>query len=248
MPKRLTNAERLDLLLDWVNDDDFDVPYRGDLAKGIRRWRDELPHRLRRFVASFDGSEDAGFVRAEVATPEDRAPEDRAPAYLTPEELRSDLDADDLLARFHLQLGDILQRGFPNIDPAAPDLLCVPSLEFGIDRPKIVKHPIRKRLADRTGTYVMRVVGPELDLVLWLVMHLLTLPGAIVLRRCDALRSLSSEERCGRFYIRSDGPGRPKECCSDICRSNRFWEKDRKKNNGKAARGRRERRMRKGQN
>ena len=189
--KSLTTADRLDLLLDWVNDAD---------------WRREkrLPDRITRFLKSFDGSEDAGFVRAEPFTESTVVP---------PRSLIGTEGIDDYEV-LHTVLGDILQRGFPSADPFLPQLMDWTTMRFGIDR----QAPVCARSwgKKRAGAYVLLVTGRPLELVTWLVMHLLTTPGAVALGRCGAPISLQSDERCGRFF-RSKDIGRPRVTCSDNC-------------------------------
>ncbi len=221
MATRLSTPERLELLLDWLNDD-WDLPRRD--------WRRELPRRLLRFIASSDGSEEAGFVRAEVRA-------DDRPAFLRPPGTEH-LDEYEVL---HTALIDLLQRGHPGSEPFLPDLIEIP-LHYGSQRsaPLRPKGRERKRLARRPGAYVMRVAGEPFALVLWLVMHLLRLPRAVLLMRCDAPKPYSAE-RCGRFFVQG-GLGRAPERCSEACRQRKFWERDRRDHKGRAAAKRRTRR------
>ncbi|MDO8795080.1 MAG: hypothetical protein Q7J25_10725, partial [Vicinamibacterales bacterium] len=71
MRKPWTTADRFNLFLDWINDDDWlgvDDGLDDDavVADGVRddQLMDEVHYRLGRFIESFDGSENAGFLRA----------------------------------------------------------------------------------------------------------------------------------------------------------------------------------------
>lgn len=234
MRKVQSTADRLDLLLDWLNDDDWE--------RSARPWRAELPGRLSDFLASFDGSEGAGYVRVEELPP------------LSTEEIAEGIWATNRLPRpagtegidqnevLHTVLVDILQRGFPGAKPLLPTLFDLPALHFGIERlaPPTGKAKALRLFEKRGGAYVLKVAGERFSLIAWLVMHLLTLPGAIRLRRCNAPRPHSAE-RCGRFFTIPSEKGHPREFCTDRCRQRAFWERD----EGQARRKRQRRRRRK---
>lgn len=230
MAKTLTTSERLDLLLGLVNDED------PELRAGY--WRGQLS----RFVGSFDGSESAGFVRATVG------PGEQLPSHLRTPEVEGDTGDETVLPLLRMVLGDVLQRGFTNAESeiGLTAQTSIGTIRFGIERPAPV--PVRprgrerRRLAGRGGTYILCVAGNEFEVVLWLVMHLLTQPGAIVLARCDAPRP-NSLERCGRFFI-AGGRGRPRDFCTPTCRQRKYWEDDHKVGKGRAAARRRIRRRR----
>ena len=242
MPKIRSTADRFDLLLDWLNDDDWE--------RSERSWREELPTRLATFLASFDGSEGAGYVQVEELPPlltgevvsfdgVDIPLVERLPDHPS----TAGIDEDAVL---HALLVDLLQRGFPSPEPFLPELLDLPSLRFGIGRqaPLSGKARDRQLFEKRGGGYVLRVAGERFALVPWLVMHLLTLPGAVRLRRCDAPRP-GSAERCGKFFvIPTNQQGRPKDFCDGTCRQRAFWERDEKERRGRGAAKRRKRRRR----
>jgi hypothetical protein len=225
----VSTAERLEQLLDWLNDENW--------ARNELRWLDKMPGRLRRFIQSFDGSEDAGYVEAREWSDDDDVPElpvSDAPKFIN--------EAEEL-SLLHTRLVDILKHGFPQDatyePPFLPPLKGL-SLEFGVKR-VAPQRPVGKRnLKKWTGAYVVQVAAARFDLVQYLFIHLLTLPGAVALRRCDAPKAYSTE-RCGRFFVVS-GPGRPKEVCQDKCEQRRYWERDRTVGRGKAAAKRRMRR------
>lgn len=205
MPTIRSTADRLELLLPWINDERY--------PQSAREWREELPERLARFVASFNGSAEAGYVRATVA------PSDRPPWL---QEGTENIDQDEVL---HTVLADILRRGFPNNKGTldyVDGLLPIHDLRFGVERRAAPSSKRKDR--QQAGAYVQVVAGERMYLVSWLVMHLLTLPGALDLRKCDAPRPYSTE-RCGHYFV-AGGRGRPQQFCSRTCQQRKFWEPD----------------------
>jgi hypothetical protein len=196
------------LLLPWLNTS-YDVSH----AREVR-------HRLRRFIESFNGSLESGFVRAEIAAEGefesiiDGGParyEDQPKGTLSHEEYEEQLD-------LHMRLNDLLRSGFPKergYAPAEYSDVAPLSLGFGVERvvARRLKPDERKRAEARPGAYVMRVVGHRRDLVLFLTMTLLTLPDAVVLERCPAPQP-NSKQPCGRWFVTKTG-GRPREFCLD---------------------------------
>jgi len=208
--KLKTTPERLELLIDWINSD-YPWPhlYAGDQKGSIDR-------RVSVFLSSFDGSEEAGFVRAEVLS----LAESRLDGlHLDENELT------DLLMGLRLLLdrGFRPERGYPGTfeddDTSYPDIRPLSSLMFGIERQAKfgTSGRERRRLKDQHGVYIRSVGGNRVDLVLYLVMHLLTMPGAIALGRCSAPAPNSFTERCGRFVV-ATGQGPARRFCSDACR------------------------------
>jgi hypothetical protein len=212
-------GDRLNLLLPWLN-----RPYEVAHAREAR-------HRMRRFIDSFDGSLESGFVRAEIAAEgefEDLMAggparfEDRPQRTVSHDEFEEQLE-------LHISLNDLLRRGFPKErgyePPEHDEVVPLRSLHFGIKRmaTRRLKGDERKRVEARPGAYVMRVCGHRGDLVLFLVMTLLTLPDAIVLERCPVPQP-NSTQPCGRWFVTKTG-GRPRkfceECSSDKSNSGR---------------------------
>jgi len=120
------------------------------------------------------------------------------------------------LETLHWALNDLLRRGFPKErHHAAPqhDGVIAPQLFFQIKRVASTRPESheRKRLEILPGAYEMQVSGTRADLVPFLVMTLLTLPGAVVLARCP-IRKAHSEELCGRWLVTTTG-GAPRKYC-----------------------------------
>jgi hypothetical protein len=224
MATNLSTGDRLDLLLGWLNDEDW--------QRSSRKWRNELPHRLSRFIRSFDGSAAAGHVRADVLSADQLGPKPSG---------TEELDEFEVL---HTVLVDVLQRGFAHAEPFLADQIDLPNLRFGIERsaPQVIPKgkTALKRLRAQPGAYVLQVSGERLSLVVWLVMHMLTLPGAIDLKRCAAPRPYSTE-RCNRFFV-PQGRGRIPEFCSEPCRQRNYWEPGRKGRSAKLEKRRQRRR------
>lgn len=200
-----TTTERLELLLEWLNNDEGswvndDRP--GDSLFVVR-------HRLTQFIKSFDGSESAGYVRATIEA--DNGEE--WPTWLPkPDEPWAFADEEDELFTLHGYLVDVLKRGFPKDKEYAPavfdDVMSLP-LAFGIERSEA-----------RRGTYVLHVSGRRFHLVQFLVLHALT-RGSVTLGRCPAPAPYSSTERCGHFFVVTEGErGRPRTFCrGEACKN-----------------------------
>jgi hypothetical protein len=184
-----TLADRFSLLIPWLNAEHDE-----------RRPLKEREYRLRRFVTSFDGSAAAGFVRAEVLP--DAEVRRRYP------DLLFDLET------LHFVLNDLLARGFPKDYGSWPVRTDVPTLlllEFGTERQARVPR------GQRHGHYRLVVRGALGDLAQYLLMHLLTLPGAGALTRCPAPAPYDPTAQCGKWLLRA-GPGYPRRFCSATCR------------------------------
>jgi hypothetical protein len=195
-----TTAERFDLILPWLNDDD-----------GVMT-RAEVRHRLNTFIRSFDGSEGAGYLKAEI-----EKDDDGPPAWMVKAVARFQDEGHELsVVRSFLR--DTLRRGFPKdrhheepwFDPAIST-----SIAFGIER-----MPTSRGEQARPGEYVMRAVGSRFDLAVFLVMHLLTRGNRVTVGRCPSPMQFSKTKRCGRFFIVTDGQrGRPRRFCEQgACR------------------------------
>lgn len=191
----LTAPGRLGLLLPWLN---------GDRVGAL-----ELKVRLIGFVGSFDGSAAAGFVdvRLErlVARLDEPKPEPAGTLVEQLETLR-------LILLAVLQADDMAEvRSFP-------------SLRFGVRRvrppAKRSKLKPRERQAYQdAGAAVLRVEGSLMDLVPFLLMHLLTAPDMMTVARCPAPQAGHWRDQCGRWFVQQvTGPGRPRDYCSDNCR------------------------------
>ena len=189
-----TTADRLTLLVEWVNDDFWS----GDDGPA-HQLTSEVQSRLRRFVESFDGSAAAGYVRVE--------PFGAGAGVLPPDLLLPKL------SMLHMALIELLRSGFP--EPGYPpsewkEVSAFPSIQFGLAPPSK-----RKK---KGGAYRLVVSGKPFDLVRFLVIHLLTTAGGeSVLASCPAPKAFSSSERCGKFLV-TVGQGRPRKFCSDACR------------------------------
>lgn len=210
MPKATTAPARLQRLLPWLNGDlDTDVSGpRGRPEDGYTHTDyAEVRNAIGDFVRSFDGSAGAGHL--EVSEHKSRKP-------LTDEEL-SGLDT---------ALRIMLEQGFG--DPTLADLsFPASSLRFAVrsaGRRKPGWRDSRKgthvveggaeALRDyrAAGAYVLQVQGPTVDLVPFLVAHLLTQPEMVAVRRCE-------RSGCERFLITATAArGRPQTFCSASCR------------------------------
>jgi hypothetical protein len=180
----ITAPDRLRLLLSWVNNDPVG-PLQVQLG-------------LAGFVSSFDGSAAAGFVDARerfVARLDEPQPEPTGTLAEQYETLR-------LILREVLQ-ADAAPRSFP-------------SLRFGVHRvrppTKRSKLKPRERQAYQdAGAAVLRVEGSLMDLVPFLLMHLLMAPDMMTVARCPA-------PQAGRWFVQVAGRGRPRDYCTDACR------------------------------
>lgn len=189
----LTAPERLRLLLSWVN---------GDPVSAV-----QVRIGLLGFVGSFDGSAAAGFVDVSLARQVARLDEPRpAPTGTLAEQLET----------LRLMLREVLQ--------ADAEARSFPSLRFGVRR---VRPPAkRSKLSPRerqayqdAGAAVLRVEGGLMDLVPFLLIHLLTAPDMMTVARCPAPQAGHWRNQCGRWFVQDAGrAGRPRDYCSDACR------------------------------
>ena len=206
----LTNApDRFRLLLDWINDDDWIADDVHDRVS-----RKEVRDRIRTFIESFDGSEQAGFLRAELFR-------SSRPSFIpTRGAHEQPIDEREELTELHFLLEDLLKRGFPpepGYEPAAwSELVGLSSLAYGMKREAPIRFgkgaKDRKWWKGRPGACVSVIAGNRSDLVQFLVMHLLRLPGGVTLARCAAPAPNAPTRRCGRFVLTA-GRGRPREFC-----------------------------------
>jgi hypothetical protein len=189
-------------ILRWINHN----PERGD-----KPLRNEATARVvARFVRSFDGSEAAGFLQAQIATD--------IPPQFEPEGTRFEDEAEEL-SQLQYVLADQLMRLVPSAPRVAKPRLA-DEMQYLPLRLSFEVGPMRKGAARR----VLRVRGPRYDLVLYLVLQLVARSG-ITLGRCPApARPPYSydEDRCGRLFIAYTGRrGQPRTYCvegGDDCR------------------------------
>jgi hypothetical protein len=212
----VTAAQRLGLLVDWLND--FIELYRPDNDLDVKRWAAAGRAAIGRFLISFDGSPSAGHVET-LRRSKDMPRFIRADM---PHGLAMDADA---LQHLQVELNLMLQAGFggPGVSGGS---LPMPSLRFGVRnlhrgdaKMSGLKRRERRDYA-APGAYVLQVTGTTHDLVLYLVLHLLTAENmAGVLARCDRAPAPNNwQERCNRWFIRT-GHGRRREFCSNACRT-----------------------------
>ena len=216
-PQPLTAPARLGLLLDWLNGELdehvwgpnplYGQPYPYGEGEGpedfaIRTDFPAIRRALAEFVKSFDASAEAAHVVAE--------PEDAAEA----------LD-DEALGDLEARLSILLQQGFGENPYDAAMSFPLSSLRFavrGAGRQKPAKRgsvvaggvtALRNYRAP--GAYVLRVQGPMLELVPYLVGVLLTAPGMTAVKRCE-------RRGCSHFVAETGKKGAPQRFCSKPCR------------------------------
>jgi len=188
-----TGPGRVALLLPWLNGDPV-----GEL---------ELKIRLLGFVGSFDGGETAGFVDASLARQVARLDEPQPePTGTLAEQLET----------LRLNLREVLQA-----DAKARSF---PSLRFGVRcvRPPAKRSQLKAKKERQeyqdAGAAVLRVEGSLMDLVPFLLMHLLTAPDMVMVVRCPAPQAGHWRDQCGRWFVQAAGRGRPRDYCTDKCR------------------------------
>lgn len=110
----------------------------------------------------------------------------------------------------------------------------LPSLRFGVRRrvservgtvPKRLSTAAHRRFRSEPGAYEVLVDGNLRDLVPYLVMRELTLPGAAALGRCPAPAPGQRGHMCGRLFMLAT-TGRPRKYCSDKCKVRDFTTDD----------------------
>lgn len=208
-PKPLTAPGRLRLLLRWLNGD-FDEHYfeeRNPEPVDLRTDFPAIRRALADFVRSFDGSASAAHV---VAEPDD-----------TVEALNEDAIG-DLDARLHI----LLDQGFGENPFDAAMEFPASSLRFAVRSAGRLKPAKRGSIIDggvtalrnyrAPGAYVLRVQGPTMELVPFLLGHLLTAPDMVAVKRCE-------RQGCSHFVTETGEPGPPQRFCSAACRE---WNRE----------------------
>jgi hypothetical protein len=202
-------AQRVTPVLDVVNDPtNIYAP-----NANVSRWEAHVRQALQRYLEQFDGTPESGYV--EVFQP--------SLTRTTPDELYG------LIVELNL----LLESGFgePEMTPTLP----MPTLRLGARntrRPEIKRSRAtqrERRSHDSAGAFVLQVDGGLRDVVLFLTLHLLAAPGmAGAIRHCQAPAPHNWQERCGKWLVRSMGPGQPRNYCSDRCRVRFAAEKEAK--------------------
>jgi len=235
LAKTLTAPGRLKLLLPWLNGDLDEHFYEGRNPEPVAMRTDYAAVRraLQEFVESFDGSADAAHVRvgrvepsaAELAFRRHAAADLGSLADQMIWELPDEpvAETDDDLSNLGAHLRMLLAQGFGDANEGDLSNLSSPltSLRFAVrsaGRQKPAKRgtvtgggvtALRKYRA--AGAYVLQVMGPTLELVPYLVAHLLTAPNMASVKRCE-------RQGCPHFVIAATGKqGRPSKFCSKTC-------------------------------
>jgi hypothetical protein len=209
-PKPLTAPARLRLLLPWLNGKlDQDVYRPGDRPEDVATWTDypAVRHAIAEFVGSFDGSEGAAHVVAE--------PDDTVEA----------LD-DEAIGELEARLRILLEQGFGENPFDAEMAFPATSLRFAVRNAGRQKPAKRGSVIDggvtalrnyrASGAYVLRVQGPTVELVPFLLGHLLTAPNMTSVKRCE-------RQGCAHFVTETGEPGPPPRFCSAACRE---WNRE----------------------
>jgi hypothetical protein len=213
----LTAPERLGLLLSWLNDPTD--PYSAR-PEELRPWLTLGRQSLSRFLASFDGSPEAGHLHVMGVLTLDRGTQVTGPVDLAP----------DALQTLGVELGMLLDAGFVGTNEYG-STFPMASLRFGVRNAHRtdVKLSTLTRRERRTyagpGAFVLQVSGSQHDVVLYAVLHLLTAENmAGMLGRCMAPAARNRQARCNRWILRT-GHGRRRETCDVNCRNRRASEK-----------------------
>jgi hypothetical protein len=216
LPKPLTAPARLALLLPWLNGDLDEHFYEGRNPEPVDVQTDfpAIRRALAAFLGSFDGSAEAAHV---VAEPNDDV---------------SALD-DEAIGDLRAQLTVLIDQGFGENPFDAEIAFPASSLRFAVrnagrqkpaQRGSIVAGGVTAlRNYRAAGAYALRVQGPVLELVPFLLGHLLTAPNMASVKRCE-------RQGCPHFVITATAKrGRPQRFCSAACREwNRELEQQRK--------------------
>jgi hypothetical protein len=203
----MTPAEQIELLLPWANDHD------DALTLGVVR------ECLRRFLRSFSGSRlrvtgHRGLDLVHDASHAELQATRRKVMRLLESAFWFSVDAPRD------------RRGHESLDWDDVRLpLSLPSIRFAaarrakgyVKRSQLGRKDHRQLLAG--GAYEILIEASRLrDLVPFLVLHLLAMPGAIGVARCSAPAPNDWTQRCGRLFIIATGrKGRPREYCSREC-------------------------------
>ena len=216
-PKLLPAPARLGLLLSWLSGDFNEYVWNeGDRPEDAAIWTDypAIRRAIETFVRAFDGSAGAGHIEAE--------PDDTAAAL-----------SDDAIDMLEQQLKMLLEQGFgePSVQdncssmmlatlrvavhPIAPRVLQFRDTENG--RHVVVGGTKARARYQAAGAYGLRVQGSIGDLVPFLLVHLLTQPGMVAVKRC-ARRDQPPWADCERLFIVAPKVrGRPQRFCSRNC-------------------------------
>lgn len=233
----MTAPARLDLLLPWLNGT-FDEHYfegRNPEPVAVRTDFPAIRRALADFVQSFDGSAGAAHV---VAEPDDAV------------EVLDDEAVGDLEARLNVLLEQGFTDEPPLASSARRQVIPGTSFEFVAQNVHDLALPLaslrfavrgagRQKPAKRgsiidggvtalrnyraPGAYVLRVQGPTMELVPFLLGQLLTAPDMVAVKRCR-------RPGCSHFIgTATAAVGAPKQFCSAACREwNRELEQQRK--------------------
>lgn len=234
MPKSLTAPERLSLLLPWLNGDLDEHFYEGRNPEPVAVQADypAIRRAIAEFVGSFNGTAEAAHLEV-VDDPE--------PAGFDAFPPPTDDELDDLEASLRI----LVEQGFDGPGGGAtvkfkggefttlpaPIFLPATSLRFAVRNVGRQKPTKRGSIAPgrvaggvtalrnyrAAGAYVLQVMGPMLELVPYLVAHLLTAPNMASVKRCE-------RQGCTHFVITATAKrGRPQRFCSAACRE---WNRE----------------------
>jgi hypothetical protein len=127
----------------------------------------------------------------------------------------------------------LVRKGFPYEAGQEAEygerLEAFPSLRLGVRRVAPagwqLRRAARQRYRTEPGAYEVLVDGELRDLVPYLVLRLLTGPGAAMLARCPGPeRGSRGGRRCGRLFTLKV-MGRPRKFCSGACKVRAFAER-----------------------
>jgi hypothetical protein len=166
---------------------------------------DAIRRAIATFLRSFDGSEDAGSVK--VVT-EAEALKDVPEFMRTPTLAPTDDELDQLGTDLRIMLAD----GFADRANAQGGSHAAPSLRYAIRgigrrKPRVIDEG-RGALIDyrKPGAYVMHVKGSVMDLLPFLVSHLLTRKNMVTVHQCGI-------PMCERFFVApTNSQGRDQLC------------------------------------
>lgn len=219
--KLLTAPARLRFLLPWLNGAFDQYVYApGDRPEDFATRTDykEIRHALDDFVRSFDGSAGAGYLAAE--------PDDGVEAL-----------TDDAIGDLEAILKILLEQGFG--EPSLQGDMCSLALtsvrvavrSAGRTKPRwktnvngrlVLDGPAGQGVKARRdwnapGAYAMRVLGSTVDLVPFLMVHLLTQAEMVGVKRCER-RDQPPWADCPHVFIIDPAKrGRPQRFCAESC-------------------------------
>ena len=199
--------DRFRLLLPWLN---------GEAIRPSAACR-----AIRAFVATFDGSPRVGHLEVADLPSEGDVRDALLRTAGAAHGNRTELE---VLQQLVLRM---LASGFQKNEAWSDDYV---SLDFGVRNArrrapgKLTRVGRRARAAYMApGAFVLRIRAPLLDLVPFLVAHLLTAPDVLTIGRCAAPAPNNWKERCGHFLIKF-GRGHPRDFCSKACRTRNHEE------------------------